>query len=141
LDAQLARILDGAPSSVAAISTASGIKDKYFQHFADKLGSACADIKTQQWENPVICGHDYLVRELRKIRDTMPTDIFSPSLRLDGVYIVNYDTLVVHALMHSCIDFNPNSHTPVEILHVILLGFVMQCLDRKRRARKYSKCD
>jgi hypothetical protein len=90
LDAQLARILDGAPSPVAAMSMASGVKDKYFQHFADKLASACANIKAQQQENPEIRGHDYLVQELKKLRDTMPFDIFSPSLRLDGMYLMKY---------------------------------------------------
>ncbi|KAF7982888.1 hypothetical protein HWV62_25136 [Athelia sp. TMB] len=104
LQSQLQKILDGVPSSVAAMATASGVKDKYFQHFADRLSKACASIKEQQQSNPLLRGQEYLRRELQKIRDTMPQNIFSPSLRLD--------------------DFQPSSHTPVEILHVLLLGFV-----------------
>jgi hypothetical protein len=48
LETQLAKIMDGAPSSVAAILTATGVKDKYFQHFVDKLAAVCAKIKAQQ---------------------------------------------------------------------------------------------
>jgi len=86
LEAQLAKIMDGAPSSVAAMSTATGVKDKYFQHFVDKLAAACAKIKAQQQAVPNLRGHDYLIQELKKLRDTMPLDIFSPSLRLDGAH-------------------------------------------------------
>jgi hypothetical protein len=86
LDAQLAKILDGAPSTVAAMSTDTGVKDKYFQHFADALANACAQTKAKQAADPSFRGHEYLVNELNKLRDTMPIDIFSPSLRLEGIF-------------------------------------------------------
>jgi hypothetical protein len=125
LEAQLAKILDGAPSSVAAMSTATGVKDKYFQHFVDKLAAACAKIKAQQQADPNLRGHDYLIQELKKLRDTMPFDIFSPSLRLDGAHnSLCYIICVTCAYLGNFIDFDPNAHTPVEILHVVLLGFV-----------------
>ena len=86
LQSQLEKILDGAPSSVAAMATASGVKDKYFQHFADQLANVCASIKAQQQRNPSLRGHSYLRQELQRMRDTMPLDLISPSLRLDGAY-------------------------------------------------------
>ncbi|KAJ7432037.1 hypothetical protein FB451DRAFT_984978, partial [Mycena latifolia] len=106
LQEQLATYLRGAPSTAKTQATETGVKDKYFQHFADQLAEACAKIKDQQTTDPKVKGHDYLVRVLEELRNTMPLDetIFSPALRMD--------------------DFDPNSDSPVEILHVILLGFV-----------------
>lgn len=91
LDAQLAKILDGAPSTVAAMSTDTGVKDKYFQHFADVLANACAQSKAKQAADPSFRGHEYLVNKLNKLRDTMPMDIFSPSLHLDGDFFFIFD--------------------------------------------------
>ncbi|KAJ7138522.1 hypothetical protein C8R43DRAFT_1132056 [Mycena crocata] len=100
LKEQLVTYLRGAPSTAKTEATETGVKDKYFQHFADQLAEACAKIKEAS------SGHDYLVKVLQELRDKMPPDetLFSPALRLD--------------------DFDPNSDSPVEILHVILLGFV-----------------
>ncbi|KAJ7278158.1 hypothetical protein C8J57DRAFT_1126069, partial [Mycena rebaudengoi] len=106
LHEQLLRYLRGAPSTAATEATESGVKDKYFQHFADQLKDACATIKEQQRTDPSVHGNTYLVKVLKELRDTRPADelLFSPALRMD--------------------DFDPNSDSPVEILHVVLLGFV-----------------
>ncbi|KAJ6477086.1 hypothetical protein C8R47DRAFT_985022, partial [Mycena vitilis] len=106
LQAQLDHHLRGAPTTAATHATDSGVKDKYFQHFADKLADACADIKEKQRTDPSIHGRAHLVKVLAELRAQMPPDdtIFSPALRLD--------------------DFDPNTDSPVEILHVVLLGFV-----------------
>ncbi|KAJ7654427.1 hypothetical protein DFH06DRAFT_993722, partial [Mycena polygramma] len=106
LRAQLDHHLRGAPTTAATHATDSGVKDKYFQHFADKLAEACADIKEKQRTDPAIHGRAHLVKVLAELRAQMPPDdtIFSPALRLD--------------------DFDPNTDSPVEILHVVLLGFV-----------------
>jgi hypothetical protein len=89
LDAQLEQILSGAPSAVAAMVTASGVKDKYFQHFSDQLSDACAKFKDMQQRNPLLKGREFLVNKLQELRDTMPQDLFSPSLRLDGLTLLS----------------------------------------------------
>ncbi|KAF9000376.1 hypothetical protein BDZ89DRAFT_1121660 [Hymenopellis radicata] len=104
IEAQLAEILRGAPSNASTFATASGVKDKYFQHFADILSEACAEIKEKRAQNPAMQGDAYLKETLKKLRDSFPADMFNP-------------LLYVH-------DLNVNSDSPVEILHVILLGFV-----------------
>ncbi|KAF7339159.1 hypothetical protein MVEN_01993000 [Mycena venus] len=102
---QLEDHIRGAPSTASTKATTTGVKDRYFQHFADQLAVACAEIKEQQRDSS-LKGNDHLKKVLGDLGATMPADdaIFSPSLRLD--------------------DFDPNSDSPVEILHVILLGFV-----------------
>ncbi|KAF8183058.1 hypothetical protein K438DRAFT_1767117 [Mycena galopus ATCC 62051] len=105
LKEQLEDHLRGEPSAASTKATATGVKDRYFQYFADQLATTCAEIKEQQQRDPSLKGNDHLKKVLGDLRATMPTDntIFSPSLRLD--------------------DFDPNSDSPVEIFHVILLGF------------------
>ena len=128
LEAQLDKLLSGAPSTLAAMSTETGVKDKYFQHFVDELSDACAKLKDLQQSNPSLKGCDYLTAKLKELRDTMPMDLFSPTLRLDGASINFQSHFVLVIISH--IDFDPNTDTPVEILHVVLLGFV-----------KYFWCD
>ncbi|KAJ6484648.1 hypothetical protein C8R45DRAFT_1147453 [Mycena sanguinolenta] len=103
---QLDRYLRGAPSTAATEATETGVKDKYFQHFGDKLAEACANIKEKRGADPTIQGQAYPAQVLADLRAQMPLDdaIFSPALRLD--------------------DFDPTTDSPVEILHVVLLGFV-----------------
>ncbi|KAG5634224.1 hypothetical protein H0H81_002802, partial [Sphagnurus paluster] len=104
LRTQLEEVLRGAPSNVAILATSSGVKDKFFQFFQEKLADKCAKIKEEQRQNPLTSGRQQLIDLLKDLHATMPEDIFSPALRLE--------------------DFDPSSDTPVEILHVILLGFV-----------------
>ncbi len=84
LEAQLAEILRGAPSNASSMATATGVKDKYFQHFADELAAACAQVKEQQRNDPSLSGAKHLTDKLKELRERLPFDIFSPSLRLDG---------------------------------------------------------
>jgi hypothetical protein len=84
LEAQLDKLLSGAPSALAAMSTETGVKDKYFQHFVDELSDACAKLKELQHSDPNLKGRDYLTSKLKELRDAMPMDLFSPTLRMDG---------------------------------------------------------
>ncbi|TFK70456.1 hypothetical protein BDN72DRAFT_838978 [Pluteus cervinus] len=104
LDNQLKDYLRGAPTTAGTKMTDTGVKDKYFMYFADKLEAACQDAKEYQKVNPSGTSSNYIAKTIEDLWKQMPDNLFSPSLRLDG--------------------FDPNSDTPVEILHVILLGFV-----------------
>ncbi|KAJ7460521.1 hypothetical protein B0H11DRAFT_1923926 [Mycena galericulata] len=48
LNAQLQRAIDGAPSAVDDMATESGSKDKYIQHFLDKLQAAASKLRDEQ---------------------------------------------------------------------------------------------
>ncbi|KAJ7829159.1 hypothetical protein B0H14DRAFT_2366744, partial [Mycena olivaceomarginata] len=110
LTGQLKRALDGAPSAVDDMATESGSKDKYFQHFLDKLKAAASKLRDEQKEwgpGPSKAGiskAEEVKSLLRQLRIKMPDNIFNPVLSIS--------------------DFNANSDTPVEILHVVLLGVV-----------------
>ncbi|KAL1756891.1 hypothetical protein FB107DRAFT_210543, partial [Schizophyllum commune] len=104
LNTQLEEALRGAPSNMTSLVTDTGVKDKYFQYFADQLSDACARLKELQQKKPELKGASFLINELKRIRSEMPEDIFSPVLRLE--------------------EFDPALDSPVEILHVVLLGFV-----------------
>ncbi|KAJ7702836.1 hypothetical protein B0H17DRAFT_1157414 [Mycena rosella] len=108
LESQLQRAMNGAPSAVADMATGTGSKDKYFQHFIDKLQATSNKLKEQQRDQPA--EHRAMSKAaevklmLEKLRDEMPENIFNPVL--------------------SILDFDANSDSPVEILHVVLLGVV-----------------
>ncbi|KAJ7435525.1 hypothetical protein B0H11DRAFT_1639797, partial [Mycena galericulata] len=122
LEKQLQRAIDGAPSAVADMATGTGSKDKYFQHFVDKLQAAANKLKEEQK------GQDSVDREMSKmaevkemlhrLRSEMPENIFNPVL--------------------SILDFDANSDSPVEILHVVLLG-VVKYWGRDAVSRQTSK--
>ncbi|KAF8171202.1 hypothetical protein K438DRAFT_1613188, partial [Mycena galopus ATCC 62051] len=110
LAAQLKRALDGAPSAADDMATESGSKDKYFQHFLDKLQAAASKLRDEQKERgpgPSESGvskAEEVKNLLCQLRTEMPDNIFNPVLSVS--------------------DFDANSDTPVEILHVVLLGVV-----------------
>ncbi|KAJ7719255.1 hypothetical protein B0H14DRAFT_3098620 [Mycena olivaceomarginata] len=103
LTAQLKRAIDGAPSAVDDIATDTGSKDKFFQHFLDKLQVAASKLRDEQKERGPsgtgVSKAEEVKNLLHKLRAEMPDNIFNPTS------IAHHDT-------------------PVEILHVVLLGVV-----------------
>ena len=89
---QLDTYLHGAPSTTATMQTESGVKDKYFQHFADKLADACAQAKEKQKIDSSINDNQYVVQILQDLRKSMPDgiNILSPSLQLEGRYFFHH---------------------------------------------------
>ncbi|RDX40530.1 hypothetical protein OH76DRAFT_1394203 [Lentinus brumalis] len=104
LDEQLALILGGAPSNAGPVATETGSKDKYFQHFAERLAAHCAKLKSRSSGDSSGYTREALAEKMKEFRATLPDDLYNPALRLD--------------------DFDPHADTPVEVLHVVLLGFV-----------------
>ncbi|KAL1661798.1 hypothetical protein GGF50DRAFT_60307 [Schizophyllum commune] len=107
LDEQLRAVMEGAPTRASTLQTDTGIKDKYFMHFFEKLADECARIKdthkTDETKTPQD-KHNEVLAAIRALRVTLPDELYSPTLRLE--------------------EFDPARDTPVEILHVVLLGFV-----------------
>ena len=82
LEAQLARAVNGAPSAVDTMATATGVKDKYFAHFVAILQDA---VKTFRAENAGLPDKDEEARKfLTELRAKLPKDIFSPVLGIPG---------------------------------------------------------
>ncbi|KAJ6452472.1 hypothetical protein C8R45DRAFT_1223516 [Mycena sanguinolenta] len=110
LTAQLNRAIDGAPSAADDMATETGSKDKYLQYFLEKLQVAASKLRDEQKERgpgPMPAGiskADEVKNLLHELRAKMPDNIFNPVL--------------------SMAHFDANSDTPVEILHVVLLGVV-----------------
>ncbi|KAI0669224.1 hypothetical protein C8Q78DRAFT_1042302 [Trametes maxima] len=127
------RAFGGAPSATAEMATATGTKDKYFQHFVDKLQVRLNKWRTQQKRppapapEPATTGDEGLeappeargpeapesqqpsrterqAEFLQKMRSEMPDNIYNPVLLLE--------------------EFEPNADSPFEALHVVLLGVV-----------------
>ncbi|KAJ6489298.1 hypothetical protein C8R47DRAFT_1215648 [Mycena vitilis] len=129
LTAQLERAVGGAPSAVDDMATESGSKDKYLQHFLDKLQAAAATkLRDEQKERgPGLSDSGMTKAEevksmLRQLRAEMPDDIFNPVLSIQRALAKNmvFDS----DIQITAIDFDANRDTPVEILHVVLLGVV-----------------
>ncbi|KAJ7239148.1 hypothetical protein C8J57DRAFT_1246188 [Mycena rebaudengoi] len=84
-------------------------KDKYFEHFIQNFQTAANKLKEEQ-KSRSGPAHSGLSKAgeveamLRQLRMEMPNNLFNPILSIH--------------------DFDANSDTPVEILHVVLLGVV-----------------
>ncbi|EIN08604.1 hypothetical protein PUNSTDRAFT_28808, partial [Punctularia strigosozonata HHB-11173 SS5] len=107
LEAQLKRVLDGAPSAVNHLATETGTKDKYLQYFIDQLAEKCRKIKDELKNSARSEGSSMdseVAAALQAIRNSFPDNIFNPALMVD--------------------DFDPHVDSPVELLHVVLLGVV-----------------
>ncbi|KIY71216.1 hypothetical protein CYLTODRAFT_487432 [Cylindrobasidium torrendii FP15055 ss-10] len=84
----------GSESEVKKMRTATGVKDTYQLPFLQKIWGSHRRLR-----NP-----DRKLDQVRSIISHFPNDITSPVWRLKGL--------------------DPHSDTPVEILHVVLLGFI-----------------
>ncbi|KAI0645013.1 hypothetical protein C8Q79DRAFT_911834 [Trametes meyenii] len=123
LKKQEARAFEGAPSAVDGLATDSGVKDRYFQYFVDQLqmklnkwrddekrdtGGSNRPAEAQVPEGSPGRGRSSkatrLAEFLQEVRREMPENIFNPVLNIP--------------------DFDPNSDSPFEALHVVLLGVV-----------------
>jgi hypothetical protein len=123
----LKRAIDGAPSAVDDMATESGSKDKYFQHFLDRLQAAASKLRDEQKERgtgPSESGQskaEEVKNLLHRLRAEMPDNIFNPVLSIPGALL----SITIHTgADFEPIDFDANRDTPVEILHVVLLGVV-----------------
>ncbi|KDQ53774.1 hypothetical protein JAAARDRAFT_209796 [Jaapia argillacea MUCL 33604] len=104
LEEQLQEILKAAPSNTATLATNSGVKDKYFQYFAEQLSEYCASLKNQPIGKPRI-PRNVIIEKLKRCETHSPRRFLTQAC----LWVVYFD---------------PNCDTPVEILHVVLLGFV-----------------
>ncbi|KAJ3765415.1 hypothetical protein FB446DRAFT_795072 [Lentinula raphanica] len=82
--------------------TASGTKDTYLEHFRDKVLTFITKLPRGLLRTEKQAEVDHHIKEV------IPENIFSPVWRIKG----------------KISNFDPHRDTPVEILHVVLLGFV-----------------
>ncbi|KAA1469056.1 hypothetical protein DENSPDRAFT_756058, partial [Dentipellis sp. KUC8613] len=104
LEDQLEQITNGVPSRADAVVTETGVKDRHFVPFFDSWSAACGAQKERNRSagKPEMNGVRELIQRLRAGRAA--SHLFNPLLQFA--------------------DLDPNADTPVEILHVVLLGFV-----------------
>jgi hypothetical protein len=75
------------------MATESGSKDKYFQHFLDKLQAAASKLRDEQKERgpgPSEAGiskAEEVKTLLRQLRIEMPDNIFNPVLSISGEFL------------------------------------------------------
>lgn len=121
LQEQLTRALAGAPSQAAPLATASGVKDKYFQYFLGVIQDAVTKFRDKNVGLPN--KEDHVRTFIADLRKRLPQNIFSPVLEIPGMSLISWytDKRVTH---RSLLDFDAHKDTPVEILHVVLLGVV-----------------
>ncbi|KAG6863719.1 hypothetical protein C0991_003716, partial [Blastosporella zonata] len=86
--------LIGNQTKIKICKTQTGIKDNFLDHFIARMNSSYAKV----------AGHVKKQDALDTFITSLPAELFSPIWQVAGL--------------------NPHSDTPVEILHVILLGFV-----------------
>lgn len=80
------------------MATECGSKDKYFQHFIDKLQTAASKLREEQKDRgsgPSEAGvskAEEVKNMLRQLRAEMPAEIFNPVLSILGMFscVVNY---------------------------------------------------
>lgn len=105
-----AKTLDS-KTKVKEMRTESGIKDTHQMVFLEKLFSSYKGLR----------GRSEKQAALDKAINALPANITSPVLGIKGVVAA---FIQFHVINHDFLGLDPHQDTPVEILHVILLGFV-----------------
>lgn len=109
----------GGQTDVKKARTATGVKDTYQSYFVDKLFALTAKRGRSREERSA---------DVSNFLANVPhleSYATSPVWRIQGVCEVDSGCLWAPLMTYVIFpDFNPHTDTPVEILHVILLGFV-----------------
>lgn len=106
-----AKTLDS-KTRVKEMRTDSGVKDTHQLFFLEKLFKSYKGVS----------GRAQKQAALDKAIDALPDSIITPTMRIKGMLTIQTPApFLIHLLY---IGLDPHQDTPVEILHVILLGFV-----------------
>ncbi|KAF9541558.1 hypothetical protein CPC08DRAFT_803425 [Agrocybe pediades] len=100
LEKQLLAACTGVQSKVTEIQTATGVKDKITEYWIEKLIARAREEKSKNPGKSV----QTITDELQQWLNDQPGDKYNPLLSIEGL--------------------DPTQHTPVEILHTILLGIM-----------------
>jgi hypothetical protein len=83
------------------MATESGSKDKYFQHFLDKLQAAASKLRDEQKERGTgpseagISKAEEVKKLLHQLRSEMPDNLFSPVLSILGACLTSIKIQII----------------------------------------------
>lgn len=101
---------------VGTLKTETGIKDTFFDSFLDRIFSAISGKKG-------VAAQQAIDAEVARM-PSAEAKIFSPVWRIKGTLFTAGTAFMAQWLLTGSTGLDPHRDTPVEILHVILLGFV-----------------
>lgn len=104
----------GGKAAFKKLKTETGVKDTFFEFFANRLFAAPGKRRGVTAEEA-----------LYQVLQTLPKSVYSPVWRIKGPPALTQPASILGELIGpSSIGLDPHWDTPVEILHVILLGFL-----------------
>ncbi|KAK7696332.1 hypothetical protein QCA50_000986 [Cerrena zonata] len=123
LNEQWDHVCAGAPSRVDTVAMQSGVKDKHFMTFVERFSELISKLKKQNWEygQTALDGLNDMLQDVLNGLDL--SALFNPILYMNGKPLIAAIGNIITKLT-ACLELNSHADTPVEILYVILLGFV-----------------
>ena len=118
---QWEHVVAGSPSRVDAAATNSGIKDKHLMTFVQLVSDAISNLKSTNREQgkPLLDGLADAIQFALEGREF--SSLINPILSMKGDLFLK---MILLQYLIIVIELDPHADTPVEILHVVLLGFV-----------------
>lgn len=110
--------MEGLTTKVDNLFTETGVKDKFLTAFIDRLRSV-HDVRSDGSPR----SREEVLADRIELFKQLPEFPFNPALRIPGQCSDTASQEREAVLNSSFADFDPHSDTPVEALHVLLLGF------------------
>lgn len=104
----------GNQSRIKKKKTETGVKDTFQQHFLDSLFESYKSRRTDRTKQAAL---DAKLASMNK----GPEEMINPILRVYGRYISSFVQVLKLTVR---LGLDPHANTPVEVLHVVLLGFI-----------------